>query len=83
MSDPENAELTARQAVAIRYGSLDPEICDSIASEAFAGSAPAQYIVATAFENLGDMRQARQWFELSAVQGYAPAVVKLSGYSAA
>ncbi len=75
--------LSALQVLAIEHDSLEPEIWHSIAGEAFAGSAPAQYIVATIFENLGDMRQAQEWFELSAAKGHAPALVKLSGYGAA
>jgi hypothetical protein len=38
----------------------------AIASEARAGSAPAQYIVATAFEGLGDFTQVRNWYKRSA-----------------
>jgi TPR repeat protein len=61
---------------------VELEIWNSIASEALAGSAPAQYIVATAFKELGNMTQAREWFELSAAQGHAPALA-MASYSAA
>jgi hypothetical protein len=50
----------------------------AIASEALAGSAPAQYIVATAFEGLGDLTQARDWYGQSAAQQYHPAVSRLA-----
>jgi TPR repeat protein len=83
MSEQQDPVLSALQVLAIEHGSLEPEIWNSIAGEALAGSAPAQYIVATAFENLSDMGQAQEWFELSAAQGHAPALVKLSSYSAA
>jgi TPR repeat protein len=83
MSERQDPLLSALQSLAIEHGSLEPEIWIFIASEALAGSAPAQYIVATAFESLGDMKQAREWFELSAAKGHAPALVKLSSYSAA
>jgi len=66
--------LSALQAFAIGHSSLEPEIWRSIADEAIAGSAPAQYMVAIALEDLGNMTQAREWFELSAAQGYAPAL---------
>ena len=83
MSERESAALSALQALAIENSSLEPEIWNSIASEALAGSAPAQYIVGTAFEGLGDMRQAREWLEPSAAQGYVPALIKVSSYGAA
>lgn len=82
-SEPEKAVLAALQALAIEHSSLELEIWESIASEAFASSALAQYIVASAFEELGNMKQAQKWFELSAAQGHVPAIVKLSSYSAA
>jgi TPR repeat protein len=74
MSERESAVLSALQTLAIEHSSLEPDIWHSIASEAIAGSAPAQYIVAIALEDLGNMAQAREWFELSAAQGYAPAL---------
>ncbi len=83
MSERQDPVLSILQALAIEHDSIEPEIWNSIAGEALAGSAPAQYIVATAFEERGDMRQAQEWFELSAAQGHNPALVKLSGYSAA
>jgi len=83
MSEQQTPLLSTLRALAIEHDSLEPEIWHSIAGEALAGSAPAQYIVATAFENLGDMRQAQEWFQLSSVQGHSPALVKLSSYSAA
>jgi TPR repeat protein len=83
MSERQDPVLATLQSLAIEHGSLEPEVWHSIAGEALAGSAPAQYIVATIFENLGDMRQAQQWFELSAAKGHAPALVKLSSYRVA
>ena len=83
MSERKNAVLAALQALAIRHSWLETEIWHSIAVEALAGIAPAQYIVATAFEELDNLRQAREWFELSAAQAYAPALAKLASYSAA
>lgn len=56
---------------------LEGQECQAIADEAMAGSAPAQYIVATAFENLGDLDQANEWYRRSAEQQYAPAFSKL------
>jgi len=83
MSERENAVLSALQALAIEHSSLEPEIWHSIASEAIAGNAPAQYIVAITLEHSGKMTQAREWFELSAAQRYAPALAKLASYDAA
>jgi TPR repeat protein len=83
MSELESSVLLALQALAIEHRLLEPDIWHSIAREAIAGSAPAQCIVAIALEGLGDMKQAREWFELSAAQGYAPALAKLASYSAA
>jgi TPR repeat protein len=34
--------------------------------------------VAIALEDLGNMTQAREWFELSAAQGHVPALAKLA-----
>jgi len=78
MSERESAMSLALQAFAIDRSSLEPEIWHSIADEAIAGSAPAQYMVAIALEDLGNMTQAREWFELSAAQGHAPALAKLA-----
>jgi len=78
MSERESAMSLALQAFAIGHSSLEPEIWRSIADEAIAGSAPAQYMVAIALEDLGDRTQAREWFELSAAQGHAPALAKLA-----
>ena len=83
MSERESAVLSALQAFAMEHNSLEPEIWHSISVEALSGIAPAQYIVAAAFEELGNMSQAREWFELSAAQGHAPAIAKLASYSAA
>ena len=83
MSEREGAVLSALQALAMEHSSLEPEIWHSIATEALSGSAPAQYIVATALEELGNMRQAQEWFERSAAQGHAPALAKLASYGAA
>jgi hypothetical protein len=49
----------------------------AIASDALAGSAPAQYLVAAAFERLGDFSQARDWFARSAAQQYSLALSRL------
>jgi TPR repeat protein len=49
-----------------------------IASEAVVGSAPAQYIVAKAFEDLGDCTKAREWYERSAAKQYRPAISRLA-----
>jgi len=78
MSERESAMSLALQAFAIDRSSLEPGIWHSIADEAIAGSAPAQYIVAIALEDLGNMTQAREWFELSAAQGHPPALAKLA-----
>jgi TPR repeat protein len=83
MSELESSVLLALQALAIEHRSLEPEIWRSIAREAIAGNAPAQYIVATTVEHFGNMTQAREWLELSAAQGYAPALAKLANYGAA
>ena len=55
MSERESAVLSALQALTIEHSSLEPEIWHSIAGEALAGTASAQYIVATAFEELGNL----------------------------
>jgi len=72
--------LSALQSFAIEHSSLEPEIWHSIASEAIAGSAPAQYIVASAFEELGNITHAQEWLALSAAKGHAPALAKLASY---
>jgi TPR repeat protein len=82
MSEREMAVLSALQVLAIVHISLEPEIWHSIAVEALSGIAPAQYIVATAFEELGNMSKAREWFELAAAQGHTPALIKLAHYGA-
>ena len=50
----------------------------AIAAEAVKGNAPAQYIVATSFEKQGDLNSAKEWYQRSAAQQYAPAAVKLA-----
>ena len=70
--------LDALQPLASQNPAFAMEDWKAIASEALAGSAPAQYIVATAFEGLGDLTQARDWYEQSAAQQYRPAVSKLA-----
>lgn len=70
--------LDALQSLASRTPAFAMEDWRAIASEALAGSAPAQYIVATAFEGLGDFTQARDWYEQSAAQQYRPAVSRLA-----
>jgi len=50
----------------------------AVASEALAGSAPAQYIVGAAYEKIGDTPRAEQWLQHAASQGYPPAISELS-----
>jgi len=50
----------------------------AIAAEAVKGAAPAEYIVAAAFEKQGDLGSARRWYQRSAAQQYAPAAAKLA-----
>jgi TPR repeat protein len=57
--------------------SLSAQDWQAIVCEALAGSAPAQYIVATAFEKSGDTLRADDWYLFSAKQGYYPAISKL------
>ena len=70
--------LDALQFLASKTPAFVLEDWRAIASEALAGSAPAQYVVATAFEGLGDFTQARAWYERSATQQYRPAVSRLA-----
>jgi TPR repeat protein len=49
----------------------------AIAFDALAGSAPAQYLIAAAFERLGDFSQAGYWYARSAAQRFSPAVSRL------
>jgi TPR repeat protein len=70
--------LDALQFLASERTAFAIEDWHAIAAEALAGSAPAQYIVATAFEGLGDFTQARDWYEQSAAQQYRPAVSRLA-----
>lgn len=70
--------LGALQFLASKTPAFVLEDWRAIASEALAGSAPAQYVVATAFEGLGDLPQARDWYERSAAQHYPPAVSRLT-----
>ena len=49
----------------------------AIASDALAGSAPAQYLVAVAFERLGDFQKAYYWYARSAAQQYHLALSRL------
>ena len=70
--------LDALQCLASNSPAFSIEDWRAIASEALSGSAPAQYIVATAFEERGDLTQARDWYERSAAQHYHPAVSRLA-----
>jgi TPR repeat protein len=70
--------LEALQSLASKNSAFAMEDWRAIASEARAGSAPAQYIVATAFEGLGDFTQVRNWYKRSATQQYRPAVLRLA-----
>lgn len=49
----------------------------AIAADALAGSAPAQYLVTTAFESLGDFSEAAYCYAQSAAQLFSPAISKL------
>jgi TPR repeat protein len=69
--------LDALRFMASKAPAFAIEDWKAIASEALAGCAPAQFIVATAFETCGDLTQARDWFERSAAQQYSPAVSRL------
>ena len=72
--------LDALQFFSIKNPDFAIEDWQAIVSEALAGSAPAQYIVATAFEARGDFALARDWCERSAAQQYSPAVSKLAAF---
>ena len=63
---------------ASQSGALQSQDWAAIASEAVNGCAPAQYIVATAFEKQGNLSGAKEWYERSAAQQYPPAVSKLA-----
>jgi TPR repeat protein len=56
---------------------LEPDLVDPILSEAEDGSAPAQFIVASALERSGGFEEALEWYRLSARQGYRPAQERL------
>ena len=68
--------LSALQELGEANSPLDYQDWQDIANEALSGSAPAQYIVATAFEKSGDRKRAADWFRRSARQGYSPAAHK-------
>ena len=51
---------------------------NAIAAEAVKGCAPAEYMVAAAFEKQGDLGSAQQWYQRSAAQQYSPAASKLA-----
>ena len=70
--------LNTLQLLASKSPAFTSEDWRAVASAALAGSAPAQYIVATAFEALGDFTQARDWYKLASAQHYRPAVSKLA-----
>lgn len=56
---------------------LEPDLVDPILCEAEDGSAPAQFIVASAVERAGCFEDALEWYRLSARQGYRPAQERL------
>jgi hypothetical protein len=60
--------IDALQFLSSNGSGLAIEDWKAIASDALAGSAPAQYLVAAAFERLGDFSQARDWYARSAAQ---------------
>ena len=69
--------LDAFQFLSSSGSGLAIEDWKAIASDALAGSAPAQYLVAVAFERLGDFSQAAYWYARSAAQLFSPAISKL------
>jgi len=69
--------LDALQFLASNGSGFAIEDWQAIASDALAGFAPAQYLVAAAFESLGDFSQARDWFARSAAQQYRLALSRL------
>ena len=70
--------LDAFQFLSSNGSGLAIEDWKAIASDALAGSAPAQYLVAAAFERLGDFSQAAYWYARSAAQLFSPAISKLA-----
>jgi TPR repeat protein len=60
--------LDALQFLSSNGSGLAIEDWKAIASDALAGSAPAQYLVAAAFERLDDFSQAYYWYARSAAQ---------------
>ena len=81
MSDPRpnlDEMLDAFQFLSNNGSGLAIEDWKAIASDALAGSAPAQYLVAAAFERLGDFSQAAYWYGRSAAQLFSPAMSKLA-----
>jgi TPR repeat protein len=74
MYEPTMHLLLRLQSLAGENCSLTDEEWEAIASEALGGSAPAQFIVATAFEKTGDKLRAEEWYVRAARQGYLPAV---------
>ncbi len=83
MTDRKSAVLAALRALMAEGDLLERHDWRSVSREALSGSAPAQYIVATGFEELGDDTQAQEWYQLSAEQGYLPAISKLTGQNSA
>lgn len=81
MADRKSAVLAALRALMAKGDLFERQDWQSVSREALSGSAPAQYIVATGFEELGDDTQAEEWYQLSAAQGYLPAISKLTGQS--
>jgi TPR repeat protein len=69
--------LDALQFLSSNGSGLAIEDWKAIASGALAGSAPAQYLVAAAFERLDDFSQARYWYARSAAQQYRLALSRL------
>ncbi len=74
MHDPTRHLFLRLQSLAGENCSLTEADWEAIVSEALAGSAPAQFIVATAFERTGDTMRAEEWYVRAAEQGYLPAV---------
>jgi TPR repeat protein len=50
----------------------------TITEEALDGYAPAQYLVAAAFEEQGNLAGAQEWYQRSAAQGCSAAAAKIT-----
>lgn len=64
-------------AAGLQEFGLEADLVDPILTEAEDGSAPAQFIVASALEKSCGSAEATQWYQLSARQGYRPALERL------